>query len=447
MPWQKLLRFGMLFTARIAGAASLFAVNLLIVRFLGIEALGNFAVFVSLTSIIAVILASGFTAIAPVLAAEYSAKQQQGLLKGFVITAVKQGAVLFSLIAAGFLAFWYSGAEIPFLENHSAGLAMLVTAIASAFVGFNGAVLIGMKKQIAGTVPETFFRPISFLLLSTVLMASGFVADIDGVYWLLAASTWITLLFVLFRDRKLRDQYSEIQQIRDQNRWRKASFPWMGITLLWDFMIDLVLLLTSLLAGSVEIAILHICFRYRVLAGFGMRTLHNLMMPEITEETVSGNRSGIQKKLFQLNVTSLVYSMGVLACFATFGGLLLGMFSASAVGAVSVLLTISATMIVRAIFGPAPMILAIHGFHMITLITSLICSAAALAFVWATFGQFGIMAAAVGYTGANVLISSILWRITLKKTGIDCSVFSGVKNLLARFIRTSSNKQLPVSNS
>ena len=352
----------MLFSARIAGAASLFAVNLLIVRFLGIEALGNFAVFVSLTSIIAVVLASGFTAIAPVLAAEYSAKQQQGLLKGFVMAAVKQGGILLSLIATGFLAYWYSGAELPFLTSHMAGLAMLVTAIATAFVGFNGAVLIGLKKQVAGTIPETFFRPVSFLVLTFGLLASGIIGNIQEIYWLLAISAWITLGIVLIRDRKLRDQFGKVQQVQDQSRWRRASFPWMGITLLWDFMIDLILLLTSLLAGSIEIAILHICFRYRVLAGFGMRTLHNLMMPEITEETISGNRDGIQRKLFQLNITSLLYTLAVLGCFAILGGYLLGIFSTAAVNAVPILLIVSATMVVRAVFGPAPMILAIHNF-------------------------------------------------------------------------------------
>ena len=76
MSLQKIYRFGLLFCARIVGAASLFAVNLLIVRFLGIESLATYAIFVSLVSILAVVISTGFTAIAPIFVIEYSEKKQ-----------------------------------------------------------------------------------------------------------------------------------------------------------------------------------------------------------------------------------------------------------------------------------------------------------------------------------------------------------------------------------
>ena len=425
---QKLIRFGVLFSARIAGAASLFAANLLIVRYLGIEALATYAVFVSLVSILAVIISSGFTAVAPVFVAEYSKKKQPELLKGFLRAGLHQGGLI-----AGFLTLlllltgWLVG-KLPFVNNLEIALGVLLTAIATAFLGFNGGVLVGMKKQVAALIPETFLRPVLFMILSGLFLGGGLITTIDEVLWLLAFSVWLTFGFVLFRDRKMRNIFSSVPSQKEKPRWRKATLPWMGVTLVWDFMIDLVLLLTSIFAGSVEIAILHICFRYRVLAGFGMRVIHSLLMPEITERVVEEDYQGVGRKLFQVNFASLVYALGIMGCFAILGNWLLGLFSPEAATAVPILLTVSATMVIRAIFGPAPLVLATHNFHMITLAVSLVCVVFAMVFIAASVSQFGIMAAAMGYTGANLLISAALWYFTKKKTGIDCSIF-------AKFIR------------
>ena len=424
MPLQKVYSFGLILSARIAGAASLFAVNLLIVHYLGFEALATYAVFVSLVSITAVVMSAGFTAIAPVFVAEYAKKKQPELLKGFTRTALRQGSLLLALLAAVLLLIPWLGNRMLFIDNLELAAAVLITSAATAVLGFNSAVLVGMKKQISALIPETFMRPVIFLTLSGIFFAAGIVTSIYEVLWLLAFSVWLTFALVLIRDRKMHRDFSTIRQMKERIRWRNASLPWMGITLLWDFMIDLVLLLTSILAGSIEIAILHICFRYRVLAGFGMRTIYTLLMPEITEHAVEGNREGVSHKLFQVNLASLVYSIAVMICFAVLGKMLLGLFSPEAVVGVPILLLVSTTMLIRAVFGPAPLVLAVHNFHMITLIVSLVCMIGAVAFIGASFDYFGVMAAAIGYTGANLMISSILWYLAKKKTGIDCSIFA-----------------------
>ncbi len=433
MPLQKIFRFGVLFSARIAGAASLFAANLLIVRYLGIEALATFAVFVSLVSILAVIISSGFTAVAPVFVAEYSKRGQPELLKGFLNAALNQGGVIAGLLGVLLIITGWLVGKLPFVNNLEMAIGVLLTAVATAFLGFNGGVLVGMKKQVAALLPETFLRPVVFMALSGLFLAGGLITSIDEVLWLLAFSVWLTFGFVLVRDRNLRKNFSDISSRKERPRWRKATLPWMGVTLVWDFMIDLVLLLTSIFAGSVEIAILHICFRYRVLAGFGMRVIHTLLMPEITEHVVDKDYSGVGRKLFQVNIASLVYALSVMGCFALFGSWLLGLFSPEAVAAVPILLTVSATMVIRAIFGPAPLVLATHNFHMITLSVSLVCVVFAMVLIAALVPQIGVMAAAIGYTIANFFISVTLWYFTKKKTGIDCSIF-------ARFF---NSKKLP----
>ncbi|MEM7214181.1 MAG: hypothetical protein AAF423_01465 [Pseudomonadota bacterium] len=437
---QKIYRFLFLFSARIAGAASLFVVNLLIVRYLGLEALASYAVFVSLVSITAIIISSGFTAIAPILVAEYSEKKQPELVKGFVNLAVKHGSMCFAAIFALIAGLYLSDIKIPIVGNMEMGVAVLIAAGASAVLGFNGAVLVGMKKQVSGTVPETFARPVLFTVFTGLLLFTGHITQASTIMWLYALSVWLVFGLVLLRDRKIRGSFSAIEETSDTKRWRRAALPWTGISLLWDFMIDLMLLLASLLAGSVEIAILHICFRYRVLAGFGMRTIHTLLMPDITGHAVSGDQLATRRKISQVNLASLIYSSLVLLGFAAIGQQLLGLFSAEAVSGLPILLIVSATMLVRSIFGPAPLLLAIHNHHLVTLAVSLFTTLLAVVFVLLTYGNLGILAVAIGYTGANLIASVALWYMAKKKTGIDCSILAALDTspLPAGSLKTAS---------
>ncbi|MDJ0612929.1 MAG: hypothetical protein QNJ29_04580 [Rhizobiaceae bacterium] len=444
MRFRQAISFGTIFLARIVGAGSLFAINWLIVRYLGLDALAKFAIFVSLVSILATVASRGFPAIAPIFVAEYVAKDQPELFRGFVQTAVRQSGVLLTLFAVG-SAVIYAGFPNGF-HNLPVWMApaLLASAGATALLGLNGAVLVGMKKQVAGLLPDTLVRPTLFLLLSFFFLSSGIVVDVSGILWLLTLSLWLTLGFVLVRDRRLHQDLRSAHLKTDEAKWKKASLPWMGISLLWDFMIDVVLLLTSLLAGSVEIAILHICFRYRVLAGFGMRTIHMLMMPEIAGGAATGNKKEVVRKLSQLNIASLVYSIAVMTGFAILGDWLLGIFSINISIGMPVLLIVSATMIIRSLFGPAPLILAIHQLHTATLWVSLVGLLVAIAFVISTFGTLGILAAAIGYTGANLIISAVLWYVAMKKTGIDCSILSGIAPTSGRW-RLPSMPRLAVS--
>ncbi len=422
--FQRFIHFGLLVGARVLGAASLFAANLLIVHYLGFEALSTYAIFVSLMSVTAVLISAGFTPVAPIFIAEYAKLDQPELRKGFTNNAYRQGAILLFVLSFGLIAAYFSGALVHFEGNLLLGFAALSGAAATAVLGFNSAVLVGMKQQVSGLVPETLFRPLSFLILATLFLASGVAVSIEQILWLLVASIWIALGFFFFWNRKHLRGFSELDGKSDRSRWRNAALPWMGITLLSDFLIDIILLCISIMAGSIEIAILHVCFRYRVLAGFGMRTIHMLMMPEITEESVAGNRAGLQKKLRQVNLASLAYSTVVMLVFAVLGRFLLGIFSTQATGSVAVLLVVSATMIIRAVFGPAALILAIHNFHGMTLKISVLSVIIAISFILIGYGSIGIMAAAIGYTMANLILSACLWAYAKHKTGIDCSMFS-----------------------
>ena len=129
---QKFKRFCLIFSARIAGAGALFAANLLIARELGFENLATYAVFVSLVSIGAVIVSSGFPAVAPIFVTEYSTLDKPGYIKGFARKALGQGAKLCFLLSAIFMCLWTLNLDTALFARIDVVIAIMIAICATA---------------------------------------------------------------------------------------------------------------------------------------------------------------------------------------------------------------------------------------------------------------------------------------------------------------------------
>ncbi len=433
--WKYLQRFIILLTGRLGGAIAAFSANILIARNLGVEALGMYAVFVSLVSILTICLPIGFNSVATFFTAEYTAKDKPALLKGYILVAIKYLFITASFLFITLLIARYFTPHLLDYNNFLFAIIVLATAVATSLLNLNSVIMIGLKRQVAGLLPETLVRPILILLVVLSLMAFNTLSNVYNVMVVSALVSWVAVALAFFGNAKIKFDFLKTKPENELPRWKKASYPWLATSLLWDNAIDLILLIVTMLSGTVEIAILHICFRYRVLAGFGMRTIYTLLMPEITGHMVTKDMAAVNKKITLANLASLVYSIVALAIFAVIGSWLLGLFSEkiSDVG-VPILIIVSLTMLIRAIFGPATLLLAIHNLHIATAVISLIGFLFAIAVILLFFEEYGLLTVAIAYSLSNLVVSVSLWLYAKKKTGIDSSIFAA--------IRTSKTKQM-----
>ncbi len=425
--WNYLYRFLLLLTGRLGGGLAIFLVNILIARNLGVDALGTFAIFVSMVAILTVCLPIGFNSVASFFATEYRVTERSGLLKGFIAAALK-----YILVSAGCLmvmltiGYYFPLQTLP-RDNLLFALLVVITAIGTSLLNLNSAILIGLNRQVTGSLPETLFRPLLVLIGVSTIFAANTSSDVYSVMIISAIASWTAVIIVIARALELKNIFQNNEVENDHPRWKKASYPWLATSLLWDYMIDLVLLLTSILSNVAEIAVLHICFRYRVLAGFGMRTIYMLLMPEITEHTIRKNFNEMNEKITQANMASLVYSIGVITVFIFLGNWLLGLFSENITYGQPVLIIVSFTMIIRALFGPATLILAVHNLHIATAVISSIGLLLAAGIILLFFAEYQLLAVAVAYTFANFFISATIWQYGKKQTGIDSSIFANIR--------------------
>src|ERR1044071_3606728 len=92
-----------IFGARLFGAGLTFLVQVAIARFLGSQALGEYILVMATVNIVAVVMPLGFEATGTYFAAEYRARAEGRMLRGFMIRAYAHITVCgVLLLAAGY---------------------------------------------------------------------------------------------------------------------------------------------------------------------------------------------------------------------------------------------------------------------------------------------------------------------------------------------------------
>lgn len=429
----KLRTFMVLLGNRVAGAAAMFAINLLIARHYGADSLAAYAVFISSASIIAILLAAGYNSVAPHFIAQYDQRGETGLIKGYLWAALQTMLPLSLLAMLAAVVIAYLGAENLPPQIVGFAVPLVLTAIALGLLFVHGAAMVGMREQARGLFPEALLRPLTLLAGTGAIMVFGL--SIDAVFWLFAGASWLALAAAIPMMREHYRRIAASQTLRNDREWRRAAHPWLAISLVWDFMIDAMLLAAAMFALPLEIAILHICFRLRVLAGFGMRSIHLLALPDIAGAKAQDQREEMRRRIALANLASLGYALAVIGFFALAGPYLLALFEVDAPGALTALLAICTVLVTRAAFGPAPALLALHDASRSAAMVMLVGFAFGLGLMVALYPVGGVVAIAAAYAIANLGVSATLWRMVRKRTGIDCSLIDAVAIVRDGFAR------------
>ena len=218
----------------------------------------------------------------------------------------------------------------------------------------------------------------------------------------------------------------------EHRRWSQAGTPWIFITLMWDYFIELHLILAGMLTTSAELGLLHICFRLRVLAGFGVRALSSLVMPGIYAANARDDIPGIERGLFKANVLSLAFCLCVCAGMALFGEFFLGLVNEEFRSGYTILMIITVAMLPRPVFGPATAVMAMRGLQVPVVWILLVGIAVTATLSVILFPTYGIEGIAIAYLISTTFIAAAQWRWAKVKTGIDCSIISLVLSRWSR---------------
>lgn len=432
--------------ARMLGAVATLILTIILTRHFGTEVAAGFAVCMALAATLTSIGLAGFQAFAPILVAEYRKTDQIGRLRGFVFFAGIAVTALTACLCVGMLALQHFGA-MPFTgANLDANTLPLIAAIALAmtWVALAGGMLTGLHQQRKAQLPDTLLRPTLVLVLvaSLALLTAKTtllpVISLAAAAFLTAATLVVSLLWLELR------KLPQATLAFDPRRWLRMAPSWLGITIASENMIELLVLLAASLAGPEEVVLLHICFRYRMLTGFGIRSIYSMTRPRIHEAVVTGDDDTARSFVGATNVLCLIYGLAVLAFVALFSDLLLGVFGSEFVSGGVLLICVCSLVLVRAVFGPWISVLGAADEQFRVALVHGIGLLVALGLGTLLYPELGILGIGIAYTGANALIAAVLWWLALRKTAIDCGIWAvDFRKVTGQLISDVASSSLP----
>jgi O-antigen/teichoic acid export membrane protein len=418
-----------IFGGRIFGAALTFLAQAAIARFWGPELLGEYLLIIAAVNLVAVVMPLGFETTGTYFAAEYRARGEGRLLRGFMVRAYAHvavtGAIVFALGSAG---VQFLGEPGRVLQAHLVPACLMALATAVVFV--NSSVLVGLKRPFSGLLCESIFRPMVVLLAFAVatLAVSTSAGFVQMVWWLAAGFVGIAIFQFGFVLRAVRTVPAEVpERGNEPARWWRFALPWVVIALATDYFFDLDLLLLANLLSREELAIFGVCARVFALVAFGVSAVYIVTLPDMFESEAMKDRAGFHRKIGDANLVAAGIAVALFAAVAVLGPFLLMLFGPSfAVGAAP-LAVLCLALVVRCALGPAALVLSIHDRPYASLpsiglgLVSLVLANLLLV------PRFGLMGAAVAALIAITLWSLALWWTALKHAGIDVSIFARLR--------------------
>lgn len=421
----------LLFASRLGGAGVVFLAQAAIARFWGAEALGDFLLFVAVANILAVILPLGFETTGTFFAAEYRAAGDGRHLRGFMARSYGHVAAMsVLLLIVGFPLAGLLGTPGHVVQAHWVPIVLMT--LASAVVYCNSALLIGLKRPYAGYFAETVFRPmLTILAISIGLMALGARNGFDTFIWVLATGYLVIAagqFAWLWRSVRQVPVTGELRP-GEVRRWWRFALPWVIIALTTDLFFDLDLILLSNLMDKHTLAIFGVCTRVFSLVAFGVAAVYSVVLPDMFD--LARDREGLLRKIGDANLAAAGIAL-TLVLFVTLGApFALMLFGPGFSDGALPMAVLCATLVVRAFFGPASVVLSMNDRpHLVLPAIGLGMTVLVVANLLLVPG-LGLIGAAIAAVLAQTVWAAALWFTALRRTGIDVSLLPRIAQIMA----------------
>lgn len=432
--WVRVLlsKMALLTLARVSGASFVFLLTLFVTRQFGPDTMAHFSLFLAMVSLLAVIFPIGFQAIGTMVTAEHYAAGEKAAIFDFSRYGYRVIALCAFLLAPVLFALAFLVPDQGGYNYPATLLFAIPTAVAMSLTFVSGSVLVGLERPYWGQLPDMLLRPT--LMLSSFLILWFFWPN-AGIFQLFGLALGIYGLIALIQAAALKVWFRRLEikadkaETRIRKNWWAIAPNWMLITLLWDTFIEVHMLLAAWLVAPFEVAMLHVAFRIRQLAGFGMRALYSLLLPKVFAANSHGNIEEAQNLVRLATRITLVYALAAWVGMAIIGPYILRLFGKDFVEGQTILLIVMATMVVRAIFGPAPAILGMKRNQALvsrTLIASLGLSTMLIlsGYEWGLFDLSIPQIIAIGYLASTSFTALVMWWMAMKKSGINSAIWS-----------------------
>lgn len=423
----------LMFSSRIFGAGIIFLGQALIARIWGAQILGEYLLVIATVNLISIFLPLGFHTVGMYFAARYAAAENRSMLWRFMAWSYGHIFITGALVAllCAPVASWFGGSGHTIAEL-SGPITLL--AVATALVYVNLEVLIGLKRPLVGFFVEIIMRPVLMIAAFTfaALYFDGATA-LRLMLWLFAlgyTSIAAAQFILVFKSVKGVADTAPRTAKAELGRWWRFALPWVLIALATDFFFDVNMLLLSGYMHPEQLAVFGICTRIFALIAFGITAAYALVLPDMCEADTQSDKAAFAQKIADANFIAVGTALLLVGAVSVGGHIALQLFGEKFADGTWPLVILSLALLVRAMFGPASVVLSILDRPH----TCLPAVGAGLLSL-ATFNawlvpDFGLMGASMAVLAAITTWSAALWLTALYITKIDVSILPRIRTFL-----------------
>jgi O-antigen/teichoic acid export membrane protein len=422
-----------IYAGRLGGAALIFIAQAVIARLWGAEILGEYLLVIATVNIVSVVMPLGFATIGTYFAAEYRARGEGQLLRGFMVRAHWHiGVATLIIYFGGLYALPLFGGPGRVLLDF--WLPTCLMAVANALILVNSSLMVGLKHPYAGFFADSVFRPILIILslpVAALMMAPG--QQLGALVWMIAfgyLGIAIAHFFYAARVVSTEVEFAVPARPSEPVRWWRFALPWVVIVLATDFFFDLDLIMLAGLLSKEELAIFGVCTRIFALVSFGVTAIYAVTLPDMFESEANSDRAGFLRKVGDANLTASIFAVVMFAGIAVAAPLALMLFGPEfAVGHIP-LAVLSLTLAIRALFGPAALMLSIHDRPHATLPAAAVGTVTLIVANLVLVPPMGLVGAAAAALLAQGFWSLGMWLTALHMAKVDVSILPRLRHLM-----------------
>lgn len=411
--------------ARVFGSGAIFVLQALMARMWGSDLLGEYLLLIAAINLIAMVMPLGFATVGTYFTSRYIAQGQGRQLRAFMVRAYAHiGLVCATLLVLGYPATRFLGEAGAVLAQVFVPSIILAAALAVVFL--NGAVLVGLRRPIAGYMADAVFRPLAIIAAFALASVFSMPAErIGSMFWMLAAIYGLVALihfaFVVGPVRTLPEGTGPIAG--EARQWWRYAVPWVLISIATDFFFDIDLLLLAGMLDRHTLAVFGVCAKIFSLVSFGVSAVYAVTMPDMFASAAKSDTDGLHARVGDANLVATGLAVVLFSGAALGAPLVLRLFGPGFEAGAAPLAILCLGLVVRGIFGPASLVLSMRDKPAASLPAVFGGVASLIVFNLLLVPRFGLMGAAVAALSAMTLWSAALWFTALRGTRVDVSIF------------------------
>lgn len=413
------------FTVKVTAIATVFLVQLALVRMLGADAYGDYVYAFSWFTAVLPFSALGIQNAALRFVPEYRAAGSFGRLRGFLLSASGLALAAPALVAA-------AGAAVTLLlgDRLRPELALcFLIAWAMLPIAALGSVhetaLRAVRRIIQGQGPPEVLRPALLAAGVFAAVVLGGRAATGGVAMAsaLAATAATVALSIGLVAKALGPELAGVAARYRMREWLDLALHMMGLTVVLAIMYKVDVLMLGALVGTREAGIYGLAVQITAVVPFSLHTLNVVTVPLIAERHSRGRLDELARilKLGARVTTAIAAALAI--GLAVAGRPFLALYDPAFVAGYAPLVTLAVGQLAYVAVGPSVFVLALTGRQRLAVVIAIAGAVLNTALNAALIPLFGMTGAGFATAASIAVWSGLNLYFARARLGVDASVF------------------------